>query len=131
MWSGLFLPEDVSWVAQAMAAGTLVCVTDGSCDQKKARDLSQAGYIIYCTAAKQKITGSLVKRSEGASSYRGKLLGMLAIHPFLHAVETFHHVTGTGTNMYCDNKGAIYTFSKKHKRVLAGTKNNNIHRVLR
>ena len=131
MWSGLSPPEDVSWVAQAMATGTLVCVTDSSYDRKKARDLSVAGYVIYCTATKQKIKGSLVERSEGASSYRGKLLGMLAIHLFLHAVKTLYQVTGTGTNVFCDIKGAIYTFSKKHKRVLAGTKNNNIHRVLR
>ena len=131
MWSGLTLPEDVLWVAQAMAAGTLICVTDGSYDRKKARDLSGAGYVIYCTATKQKITGSLVESSEGASSYRGELLGMLAIHLFLHAVETLCQVTGTGTNVFCDNKGAIYTFSKKHRRVSTGTKNNDIHRVLR
>ena len=56
---------------------------------------------------------------------------MLAIHLFLHAVESFNHTTGTGTNVYCNNKGANYTFSKKHKWVSAGTKNNDIHRVLR
>ena len=131
MWSGLSPTEDVSWIAQAMTTGTLVCVADGSYDRKKARDLSGAGYVICCTATNQKIAGSLVERSEGASSYRGELLGMLAIHLLLHAVEILHQVRGTGTNVFCDNKGAIYTFSKKHKRVSSGTKNADIHRVLR
>jgi len=54
MWSGLTLPEDPSWVAQLLAAGTLICVTDGSYDRKKVRDLSGAGYVIYCTATKHR-----------------------------------------------------------------------------
>ena len=114
MWSGLNLDCDTTWLAQALAAGTLVCVTDGSYDRRKAKDLSGAGYVIYCTASGKKITGSLVERSEDASSYRGELLGMLAIHLLLHAVKTFYHSSGDGTKIYCDNKGAIYTFSKQH-----------------
>ena len=103
----------------------------GLYDRCKAKDLSGAGYVLYCTATGNKLQGSLVERSEDASSYCGELLGMLAIHLILHAVEQFYHSEGKGNAIYCDNKGAIYTFSKKHKRVSAGSKNNDIQRVLR
>ena len=131
MWSGLTMPDDPTWIAQALANGTLICVTDGSYDRRKAKDLSGAGYVLYCTATRNKLRGSLVEHSEDASSYRGELLGMLAIHLLLHAVEQFYHSAGEGNAIYCDNKGAIYTFSKQHKRVSAGSKNNDIQHVLR
>ena len=131
MWEGATIDEDPLWVAQAMTAGTLICVTDGSYDRRKAYDLSGAGWTLYCTATKKQMSGSLVERSEYASSYRGELLGMLAIHIFLHAVEKYFHAHGGSNSIYCDNKGAIYTFAKQHKRVSAGIKNNDILRVLR
>ncbi len=56
---------------------------------------------------------------------------MLAIHLLLHAVEQFYQSAGEDNKIYCDNKGAIYTFSKQHKRVSAGSKNSDIQRVLR
>ena len=109
MWEGATIEEDPLWVAQAMTAGTLICVTDGSYDRRKAHDLSGAGWTLYCTATKKQLSGSLVERSEYASSYRGELLGMLAIHIFLHAVEKYFHAHGDSNSIYCDNKGAIYT----------------------
>ena len=42
--------------------------------------LGQGKYVLYCTATRNKLQSSLVERSEDASSYRGELLGMLAIH---------------------------------------------------
>ena len=56
-----------------------------------------------------------------ASSYRGELLGMLAIYLILYAIEEYYEVTG-GTDILCDNKGALYTFQKKSKRIPAGAK---------
>ena len=35
MWSGLDMPDDPSWIIQAMANGTLVGITDGSYDRRK------------------------------------------------------------------------------------------------
>ena len=78
MWSGLDMPDDPSWIIQAMANGTLVGITNGSYDRRKT--VSGAGYVLYCTATRNKLQSSLVERSEDASSYRGELLGMLAIH---------------------------------------------------
>ncbi len=53
MWEGIEaskgLPYDMSWVAEGMKNNTLLCVTDGSYDRKRAIDLSGVGWIIFCT----------------------------------------------------------------------------------
>ena len=109
----------------------LVCVTDGSYDRAHARDVSGAGWIIYCVRTRRNVRGAFAERSESASSYRGKLLGMLAIYLFLLAVEESGGMEGGTAEVHCDNKGAIYTFETTGKWVPAGSKNADIQRVLR
>ena len=130
MWEGLTMPADPTWLKEAVTNNTLVCVTDGSYSMEKAPDICGAGWVIYCTAARRHISARLVERSDSASAYRGELLGMLAIHVILYAIEEYYGVTGD-SKVLCDNKGAIYTFQKKSKRIPAGAKNNDIQRVLR
>ena len=129
MWEGLTMPADPTWLKEAVINNTLVCVTDGSYSMEKAPDICGAGWVIYCTAARRRISARLVERSNSASAYRGELLGMLAIHVILFAIEEYYGVTGD-SKVLCDNKGAIYTFQKKSKRIPAGAKNNDIQRVI-
>ena len=56
---------------------------------------------------------------------------MLTIHLFLLAVEEYYSVWRTGNELFCDNKGAIFTFCKDRQRISAGSKNSDIQRVLR
>ena len=56
---------------------------------------------------------------------------MLAIRLFLLAVEEYYGVITDGNKVCCDNKGALYTFAKKSKRVSSGAKNADIKRVIR
>ena len=58
-------------------------------------------------------------------------MGMLAIRLFLLAVEEYYGVITDGNKVCCDNKGALYTFAKKSKRVSSGAKNADIKRVIR
>ena len=133
MWEGLNLNdnEDISWVAESLKNKSIVCVTDGSYMKEFAPDLCSAGWIVLCKQTGQKICGHLVERSPDASSYRGELLGMLAIRLFLLAVEEHFEVSSSDNGVCCDNKGALYTFGKKSKRVPSGKANTDIQRVLR
>ena len=131
MWERLEYEEDLGWLSEALTAGSLVCVTDGSYDRARARDISGAGWIIYCVRSRKSVRGAFAERSNSASSYRGELLGMLAIHLFLLAVEESGGLEGGSAEVHCDNKGAIYTFDKEGKRVPSGSKNADIQRVLR
>ena len=56
---------------------------------------------------------------------------MLAIRLFLLAVEEYHGVITKDNRICCDNKGALFTFEKKSKRVPSGKANTDIQRVLR
>ena len=107
-----------------------MCVTDGSYIKKSALDLCSAGWVLACRRTCRYIAGMLVERSPWAISFRGELLGMLAIMLFLLAVEEYHEVVSSGTQAYCDCKGVITTFKNKEKRVATGKKNGDILRVL-
>ena len=87
MWHDLRLHEDPSWVAECLKNKTLVCVTDGSYMKGRAPNLCSAGWVMACKQTRRHISGTLVERSESADSYRGEMLGMLAIQLFLLAVE--------------------------------------------
>ncbi len=53
MWEGIdedhTTKDDVTWIAEGMRNNTLIWVTDGSYDRKNAKELSGAGWIIFCT----------------------------------------------------------------------------------
>ena len=84
-----------------------------------------------CKESGRFVSGSFAEVSASASSYRGEQLGLLAIYLLLHAVELQFGVAGATNDVFCDNKGAITTFSSEAKRVPSGKKNADIARVLR
>ena len=76
----------------------------------------------------------LAEWSSSAGSYRGKMLGMLAVRAFLLAVEEYfwqHDKVGEGNRVSCDNKEALTTFGKKDKRIPAASSNADVRRALR
>ena len=54
----------------------------------------------YCGAGKC-ISGALVEKLTYVSSYRGELLGLLAIWLFLLAVEEYYGVATDGSSLAC------------------------------
>ena len=55
---------------------------------------------------------------------------MLAIHLILYTIEEYYRVTVDNT-ILCSNKGVLYTFKTKSKRIRAGTKRNNTWRKMK
>ena len=131
MWEQLDIGTDLTWLVKAIQEGTAVAVTDGSYNKKLAPNISGAGWIIRCKVTGKEVRGSFSEYSTSAGSYRGELLGTLAINTFLLAVEEYYHIHKNETVVFCDNKGAIYTFSKKTKRVPSGMKHADIQRAKR
>ena len=123
--------EDPSWVVECLTNNTLVCVTDGSYQKEFAPELCSDGWIMMCRKTVKCIGGTLVEKSSYASSYRGELLGLLAIQLFLLAIEEYYGVASDGNGLVCDNKAALYTFAKESKRIPSGQANTDIQRVLR
>ena len=135
MWDTFHLDDpssaDLSWLVLAVRNNTAVWVTDGSYDRKRAPTVSGAGWIVHCTASGRRLSCSFYERSPAASSYRGELLGLCAIHLFLLALTTFYELPHCHTAIHCDNKGALRQSSWKRRRVKTGAACADLLRSLR
>ena len=108
MWSNVYNERgDLQWLVDAMLNGTVIWVTDGSYIREIAPLISGAGWLVYCTTAKCKLHGSFFERSAKAGSYRGELLGLLAIHTLVAALEAYYSLPLTKGKVCCDNQGAL------------------------
>ena len=108
-------PDSKEWITEVMSRSTLTCVTDGSYIRQLTPDISGAGWIIQDRRTGMKVKGLLAEWPRSASSYRGEMLGMLAVWVFLLAVEDYFHksgMVGEGNKVSCDNKGALTMFEK-------------------
>ena len=61
---------------------SLISVTDGSYVRELYPDLCSVAFIIECTKGRGRIVivGSFAEHTETANAYRGKLLGLMAVH---------------------------------------------------
>jgi hypothetical protein len=107
----------MSWVAEGMANNSLVWVTDGSYDRKKAINLCGVGWIICCTKTGLRLTSTFWEKTNSASSYRAELLGLCALHLLAWAVVDYYKVGGWSAVLCCDNKLAFELLSH-HQRCI-------------
>ena len=62
-----------------------------------------------------------------AGSYRGEPMGLLSIHVFLHALESFYGITiHEKCEIACDNLGALKKSKERRKKVPSGGKHADI-----
>ena len=121
MWEGIEagqgLPCDMTWVAEGIKNYTLIWVTDGSNDRKKAIDLCGVGWIIFYTKTGSCLTGTFWEQSNLASLYRVEVLGLCALHLLAWAVVEYYQVEGWSAMLCCDNKRAL-KLSSHHLRCI-------------
>jgi hypothetical protein len=132
MWDHVELPLGLDAVVDAISAGSAVFVTDGLYNRGVHRDLDGAGWLVYCTMRRRIILrGLFYEQNSKAGSYRAELLGLLAIHTFLLAVETFYDLPAVHRGLVvCDNLGALNKAKEKCKKIPAGAKHADIRRCL-
>ena len=131
MWDNV---EDESrvltWMVEALRKDTALLVTDGLFDRKKAPRVSGAGWIFCCIRMQQMLRGSFFKISLSASTYRGKLLGLVVIHTLALAVIQFYKLDEALSKICCDNIAALNQSSWRRKRIKTGQKQANLLRCL-
>ena len=112
MWGRVYYDDpaaqDLRWLIDGMKNGTLIWVTDGSYDRKRATCISGAGWIIYCTVSGRLLRGEFNKFSREASSYRAELLGLCALYLLATALEEFYDIGEWNGKLCCDNKNALF-----------------------
>jgi len=87
MWDGVEEEDqDLQWLVDGLKSGTIIAVTDSSYDRQVAPNISGAGIVLCCTSARRMLRANFYERSKSASSCRGKLLGLVALHTLLLAL---------------------------------------------
>jgi hypothetical protein len=87
MWDSLRLVGDDNWLLDAIRGGTCVAVTDGSYIRELYPDMCSCAFILEYSQGRGRIFGSFAENSSRACAYRGKLLGLMAIHLILLAAN--------------------------------------------
>jgi hypothetical protein len=77
-----------AWIAKAIAEGTLLAVADGSYIQEHHLELCAAVFILECTRHQGMLVGSFPEASKAANAFQEELLGLMAKHLLLLAVNT-------------------------------------------
>jgi hypothetical protein len=122
---------NVGWIRDALANGTFLAVTDGSYDREMAPMVSRSGWIIVCTTCQRTLRGSFFKVSQSAGSYRGELLGLVAIHTFATAIAQYFSLQAILGKISCNNMATLNQACKNRKRVGIGIKHSDLHCTIR
>jgi hypothetical protein len=91
IWKNLKVTGGMDWLAQAIAEGTLVAVTNGSYIQEHHPDLCLAAFVQECTQKRGRMVGSFPKASKAAKAFQGELLDLMAVHLLLLALQILLH----------------------------------------
>ncbi len=135
MWEGMEAgkdsPDDISWIADGLKNSSLIWVTDGSYNRKKAKDLCGVGWIIFCTNTGFRLTGTFWENSTSASLYRAELLGLCTLHLLARAVAEYYKVVGWSAMLCCDNKRTLEVSAHHRRRIRPSAKCADICRSLK
>ena len=134
MWEGIedgqATKSDLSWLVKGMKSDSLLWVTDGSHDRKRAPVLSGVGWIIFCQHTGKRLVGSFWEKSSSASSYRAELLGLCLLHLLAQALSEFYKVSGWEATLCCDNLRALQLSSQDRRRIKPSAACSDLHRSL-
>jgi hypothetical protein len=108
MWDGVEdKQQDLQWFVLGITNDTVMCIMKGSYDQKIATDISGAGILLCCMKSQRMLCMNVYKQSKTDSSWRGELLGLVAIHTILLTLCRFYDITSTSPTTYCENIAAL------------------------
>jgi hypothetical protein len=114
-----------------MKSNTLIWVTDGSYDQKRAADSCGVDWIIFCNKTGLRLTGTIWERSPSASSYWAEMLSLCTLHLFARALSEFYKIQEWKATMGCDNKRALEQSSYTCCRIRPSAKCADIQQSLK
>ena len=107
MWDSLAIAGDLDWIAASIADNSCVAITDGSYMKELYSYLNSAAFVLEYAKGRGRLMGSFVEKTPNAGSYRGELLGLMAIHLILQSLnEVFTDLRGP-IHIYSDCLGAL------------------------
>ncbi len=113
IWDDLRVTGGTDWITHAIADNSLVVVTDGSYIKEHWPELCSAAFVLEDNKGRGQLAGAFAEASVVANAYRGELLGLMAVHLLLLAVETVSPgLSGRVTMIYSDCIGALGCVAK-------------------
>jgi hypothetical protein len=88
IWNEMKVVGGTQLLAQAVAGGTLIAVTDGFYIWEHYPDLCSAAFILECTHCGGRVVGAFFEASIEANAFCGELLFLMAVHLLLLAMNT-------------------------------------------
>jgi hypothetical protein len=82
-------------------------VTDGSYMKELYPNMNSCAYILECSRGRGRMSGAFLEQTTAACSYRGKLLGLLAIHLVRLSVNRIYPTVTGLVHIFSDCLGAI------------------------
>jgi hypothetical protein len=114
----------------ALKRVSAILVTDGSYSQTRGSHVSRAGWIVACRKSWELLKGSFFELSLDAGSYRGELLGLVALHTLVLQLCKYYHITSASRKIICDNKAALRKASHQRRRNWPGIAQADLFRAL-
>ena len=112
IWDDLKVTGGTDWISQAISENCLLAVTDSSYIKEHYPELCSTAFILECSKGRGRLVGALAEASVAANAYRGELLGLMAVHLLLLAVETMSPGLKGSAAIYLDCLGALGRVAK-------------------
>jgi hypothetical protein len=130
-WRKLEIIGDVEWLFDAIEAGSVLAVADGSYIRELYSGVCSCAFVFECQEGRGRILGKLVERSDVACAYRGELLGLLAIHLILLAANKIRPDLTGSVRIGSDCLGALGRIvDLPSDRLPSGIQHSDILKVL-
>jgi hypothetical protein len=107
LWNNMKVVGGTDWLTQAIAGGTLIAVTDGSYIQEHYPEICSAALILECKHSGGHVTEAFPEASIETNAFQGEMLGLLAVHLLLLAVNTVSPSLTGLVRVYSNCLGAL------------------------
>jgi hypothetical protein len=107
LWEHVSMTSGVSWLEESIADSTLVAVTDGSYIRELFQNVCSAAFVFKCSKECGRIFSAFTEASCVANTYRGELLGLMAIHLIILSVNKMNSKLTGSVEIVTDSLGAL------------------------
>jgi hypothetical protein len=101
------LEGGTDWISTAIKDSSLVKVTDGSYTRQLYPFSCSTAFVLECSKGRGKLIGSFSEETLAANTYRGELLGLMAVHLLLFSVNRIDKLLKRLVEVVSDCLGAL------------------------
>ena len=90
LWENISMAGGYNWLHEAITDSSLLAVTDDSYIRKLYPNLSSAAFVLECKKGQGRLIRSFSESLWVTNTYRGELLGLMAVHLILLSADKIH-----------------------------------------